>query len=138
MARTVALSLFLLSLSLLQIGCGSTQKRISGTDLPTMPRVSLTSSEVTDSKGGVATAGKFVFAGPVYDALERLRWISRAYVDAGWTPERPEGTPSKASQIFTKPAPKLNLTRSVRITTTASRATGSILAELYSEPTASE
>ena len=118
--------------------CGTAPERISGTDLPTIPRVTLSSSLVTASKSSIATDGTFMFTGPVYDALERLRGISRAYVEAGWTPQRPEGTPSKATQVFSKPARKLELKRSVTITAVASRTTGSVEVQLHSEPLASE
>ena len=138
MPRITCLRLLLLLPFLLVGSCGTAPKRISGTDLPTIPRVTLSSSEVTASKSSIATDGMFVFTGPVYDALERLRWISRAYVEGGWTPERPEGTPSKATQVFSKAARKLDLKRSVTITAVASRTTGTVEVELHSEPLASE
>ena len=138
MCRKTCLSLFLLMAPLLLVACDSGPKRISGTDLPTMPRVTISSSSIEDTRNGVATKGTFVFAGPVYDALERLRWISRTYVAAGWAPERPEGTPSEASQVFSKPFPKASLKRSVKITTIASRTMGSVTVDLYSEPLAAE
>jgi hypothetical protein len=116
MCRTTCLSLFLFVLPMLLAGCGSPQKRISGTDLPTIPRVTMTS----------------------YDALERLRWISRPYVEAGWTPEKSTGSPSEATQVFSKPLPELKLKRSVKITAIASQTAGSVLVHLYSEPLPSE
>ena len=138
MCRKTCLSLFLLMASLLWVACDSGPKRITGTDLPTMPRVTLSSSDIEDSRNGVAIKGTFVFTGPLYDALERLRWISRSYVSAGWTPEPPAGTPSEASQVFSKPLTKSNLKRSVKITTKASRTMGSVTVDLYSEPSAAE
>jgi hypothetical protein len=138
MCRTTCLSLFLFVLPMLLAGCGSPQKRISGTDLPTIPRVTMTSSEIKSSTEGVATDGKFVFTGQVYDALERLRWISRPYVEAGWTPEKSTGSPSEATQVFSKPLPELKLKRSVKITAIASQTAGSVLVHLYSEPLPSE
>lgn len=138
MRHITCVRLILLFSCLHVVSCGTAPERILGTDLPTIPRVTLTSSQVTASKLSIATDGMFVFTGPVYDALERLRWISRAYVEAGWTPERSEGTPSKATQVFSKPAGKLDLKRSVTITAIASQTTGSVEVKLHSEPLASE
>ena len=136
MCHMTCLRLFLLlalSCFVCFVGCDTPRQLISGTDLPHIPSVTLTSSEVTKSRDRIPTEGTFVFAGGVYDALERLRWISRAYVDAGWVPEPPEGSPGQASQIFSKSSSKLELKRSVKITATASRETGSVVVKLYSE-----
>ena len=138
MRHITCLRLLLILPCLHLCSCGTAPKRISGTDLPIIPRVTLSSSQVTASKSSIATDGMFVFTGPVYDALERLRWISRAYVEAGWTPQRSKGTPSKATQVFSKPAKTLDLKRSVTITAVASRTTGSVEVELHSEPLAPE
>ena len=130
--------LFLLLTPLFFLACSIHEPGISGTDLPAIPRVTLDSSDVTGSQGGVPTSGRFEFTGPVYDALERLRWISRAYVEAGWTPESAEGSQAKATQVFTKPLKNKPLKRVVTITALASQTDGSVLVELHSEALASE
>lgn len=138
MRPVTCLSHFLVLLIFISVGCSTASPKISGTDLPVIPRVTLSSSQVTSSQGGVSTAGRFVFTGPVYDALERLRWISRSYVAAGWIPEPPEGSQSKATQVFSQPLKKTQLKRVVTITAVASRSEGSVVVELHSEALASE
>ena len=130
--------LFLWLTPWLIFGCHAVQPVISGTDLPHIPRVTLSSSEVTESQGGVPTSGRFEFTGPVYDALERLRWISRDYVEDGWTPAPPEGSQARATQIFTKPFKNKPLKRVVTITALASQTDGTVVVELHSEAVASD
>lgn len=100
--RTLALILVGTGFLFTQTGCQSTEHRISGTDIPKIPELTLVHSETEGERSRVRSA-EFRFDGPVFDALERIRWTSTGFEKDGWTLDSITGNAAEAEAIFSMP-----------------------------------
>jgi hypothetical protein len=72
---------------------------IDGTDIPRVPELTLSSAQVQHERNKVSSA-EFTFTGPIFDALERIRWASRGFDKDGWTKVSISGNSSEANAVF--------------------------------------
>ena len=111
-------------------------RQVPGTDIPKVPQLELSKIQTTEGSKSQMIKGEVLFEGPIYDALERIRWSTENFEHSGWTLESITGTPEKATGIFYK-NPKDDTAKMQRIATlsvTANRRKGTALVEFSTRP----
>ena len=83
----------------LMVACESDQHRLQGTDIPRVPETTVESNTL-ELHGRRAISGTVRFVGPIYDALERVRWTARGFDLDGWKEVSLTGTPAEANALF--------------------------------------
>ena len=104
--------------------CESASHRITGTDIPGVHGLKLVSSYDVRQSGRHIAFGVFQFEGPIYDALERVRWSARGFRRDEWKTESISGNPNSASGIFTQAWKSPERHRVARLEVTADRVHG--------------
>ena len=105
-------------------GCTNHAKQVAGTDIPVIPQLQHTGTNVESGTRREITDGSASFQGPVYDALERARWSEANFEHLGWTFEKISGTPTQATAIFVKPVKDSDVQRVATLDVTADRRDG--------------
>ena len=123
--RLTALSLWLLGLLIAVGACQTSDHRIAGTNIPGVHGLELTSSSNVKQSGRHIAFGEFVFKGPIYDALERVRWSARGFELDGWKAVSISGRPDAATGVFTQPWPVPDMERLAKLQIVASKTEGS-------------
>ncbi len=105
-------------------GCTNSSKQVAGTDIPVIPQLQHTGTNVVSGSRSSITDGSASFQGPVYDALERARWSEANFEHLGWTFEKISGTPRQATAILVKPVKGSDVQRVATLDVTADRRDG--------------
>ena len=131
-SRLTVLSLWLTAVLVALGGCDSQSHWIGGTDVPKVVGLQLTYSKVEKIKRRISF-GEFTFNGPIYDALERVRWTARSFEKDGWTVESISGSPDTATGIFTQPWSVPDMKRLAKLQIVASKTNGSAVLSITIE-----
>ncbi|MAJ47535.1 MAG: hypothetical protein CBC35_09835 [Planctomycetes bacterium TMED75] len=129
-------TVFLVLLASLSAGCGNPHRQVPGTDIPKVPQLELTKIEATEGSKSRMIRGKVIFEGPIFDALERIRWSTGNFEHSGWTLESITGTPQKGTGIFFKDSKQdsASIERVATLVVTANRRKGTAVLEFSSRP----
>ena len=129
-------SVFLLLLAFVSTGCTNPHRQVPGTDIPKVPQLELSKIQTTEGSKSQMTKGEVLFVGPIYDALERIRWSTENFEHSGWTLESITGTPEKATGIFYKNSKDdtAKMQRIATLSVTANRRKGTALVEFSTRP----
>ncbi|MEC8559720.1 MAG: hypothetical protein VXY94_06550 [Planctomycetota bacterium] len=124
MASNLPTSLSAAILIAICAGCTNSKKQVAGTDIPVIPQLQHTGTQVVSGSRRAITDGSASFQGPVYDALERARWSEANFEHLGWTFEKISGTPRQATAVFVKPVKDSDVQRVATLDVTADRRDG--------------
>ena len=134
MALSSSTSRILAFAVLLCAGCVNQHKQVSGTDIPKIPQLRHTGTNVNSGSARTLTDGSADFEGPIYDALERARWSEGNFEHMGWTLEKVSGTPRNATAIFYKPVKGAAVERIATLDITADRRDGKATIHFSTRP----
>ena len=104
-------------------GCQSRDHLILGTDIPRIPELDLASTQAERERNKVSDA-EFIFTGPIFDALERVRWTTRGFKKDGWKRVSIGGNASEANGVFTQPWHAPGMLRMAKLHVVASQVRG--------------